>query len=361
MTTDEPSVRSSTRDRDTPRPTASPSSIDELATAYRDFHAEERPTLVVGSGTHQDIGFPVRAPEVVSTAGLDQLIAHEPEDLTLTVGAGVTLAQIDELLAPHGQTTALPETEPGATIGGVVSAARSGYRRHRFGPTRDRLLEVTVVTGDGRVVTGGARVVKNVSGYDLPRIVTGAFGAMGVVASVCLKLWPTQERRVTVDLDDADQARAIHRPLAVLETRDGVRLYAQGPDCGPASMLGNVVDEAHVWPELDGSADLVELRVRPSDVPAALERLPDGTRFVAQHGVGLIEADLGPQPDPDLRRWCESVGGSMVVVRRSGDSDAPGALDPWGTPPGALSLQRRLIAAFDPARLINRGRLPGRI
>ena len=338
-----------------------PGTIDEMATLYRALDSSETTTLVVGGGNHLGIGHPVLADAVVSTGGLDRVIDHQPEDLTLTVEAGVTLGSIEELLAPHRQTAALLETSPTATIGGVVAAGLSGYRRNRFGPTRDRVLEVTLVTGDGRVVTGGARVVKNVSGYDLPRLATGSFGGLGVIASVCLKLWPEPEAQATVRLDAVADAGRLHRPLAVLETEEGVWAYLQGPAAHVASAaeVGTKQSDGLTWPVLDGPGT-AEMRVPPSLVPEAVARLE--VPFIAQHGVGVVEF---ASEDADLltaaRGWCESVGGSLVVTSRSVPPDVISTFDPWGTPPPALALQRRLIAGFDPHRIVNRGRLPGGI
>ncbi|NIR39303.1 MAG: FAD-binding protein, partial [Gemmatimonadetes bacterium] len=93
-----------------------------------------------------------------------RVVDWQPDDLTVVVEAGVTVGTLESMLAERGQTALLPEWGPEATVGGVVAAGISGYRRARLGPTRDRVLEVTIVTGDGRVVRGGGRVVKNVSG-----------------------------------------------------------------------------------------------------------------------------------------------------------------------------------------------------
>lgn len=338
-----------------------PRDVAGMAELFRELDAERTSTIVVGGGTHLGIGNPVLAEASVSTEHLGSIIDHQPEDLTLTVEAGVTLGEIETLLGPHGQTAALPENQPAATVGGVVAAGVSGFRRNRFGPTRDRVLEVTVVTGDGRVVTGGARVVKNVSGYDLPRLVTGSFGALGVIVSVCLKLWPEPEARATVRLDAVTDADHLHRPIAVLETEEGAWVYLQGPasEVASAATVGVVQADDFTWPGFDGPGT-AEMRVPPALVGQAVEQLD--VPFIAQHGVGVVA--VGSE-DPEvllpLRAWCESVGGSLVVTSRSGPVDSPPRIDPWGTPPPAISLQRRLIAGFDPHRVINRGRLPGGI
>lgn len=343
--------------------TLAPGTVEDLAALYRDLDASGTTTMVLGGGTHLGIGYPVYPQVVVSTENLDTIVDHQPEDLTLTVEAGVTLGEIEDLLAPHRQSAVLPETNRDATIGGVVAAGISGYRRNRFGPTRDRLLEVTVVTGDGRLVTGGARVVKNVSGYDLPRLACGAFGGMGVVASVCLKLWPDPEAKAMISIDDFSAANELYRPLSVLETRRGVRAYVQGPaaEVAAASSVGDVESDEFVWPAF-GRPGAAEMRVPSSLTTEAVSRVPFDVPIIAQHGVGMVAvASEDPVLLHDLRTWCEAVGGALVVTSRSGAFDDVASLDPWGTPPAASALQRRLIAGFDPRRIINRGRLPGQI
>lgn len=246
-------------------------------------------------------------------------------------------------------------------MGGVVAAGLSGYRRARLGPTRDRMLEVDLVTGDGRRVRGGGRVVKNVTGYDLPRLATGSLGSLGVIASVCLKLWPLAERSVTVAVDDPARARSsVYRPLAVLETRSGGFVYLQGTGAeveAQVGRLGGSIVEGLVWPAVPAGDICLSLRVPPAQVGEAIRRLPPGP-FVAQHGVGEISlAPTGWDADQlhTLRTWSESLGGSLVRLR----GETPAGFDPWGSPPAGLAVQRRLMAAFDPARILNPGRMAG--
>src|SRR5690606_9106622 len=173
-------------------------------------------------------GYPVEPDLVISTASLTGIEDWEPDDLTVVVRAGTPVEELESRLAVGGQTAVLPEMAGAATVGGVVATASSSYRRLRYGPTRDRVLEVRAVTGDGRIVKGGGRVVKNVSGFDLPRLFTGSFGSLGVITSVCLKLWPLTEASATVAVDAPSAAAAVHRPLAVLETPRAVTVLLAG-------------------------------------------------------------------------------------------------------------------------------------
>lgn len=340
-------------------PTVAPASEEEMAAVMA--HATERalPVAIWGGGTHRSIGNESSPRLAVGTGALDTIMAWEPDDLTVVVGAGMTVDALEAALAERGQTAVLPERAAGATVGGVVAAAVSPYRRLRYGPTRDRLLEVRAVTGDGRIVKGGGRVVKNVSGYDLPRLYTGSLGSLGCITSVCLKLWPLTETAATVRCDDIERVGIVHRPLAVLETRKEVSVLLAGTKAevdDQARRLGGEMAAGLGYPQPPQGRMTWSIRVRPRHLADAVARLPPGADFVAQHGVG--EATFGIDDEshvPQLREWAEQVGGA--VVRLSG----AGAVDPWGTPPTALELQRRVVAAFDPGRILERGRLPGGI
>ncbi len=235
----------------------------------------------------------------------------------------------------------------------------SGYRRARYGPTRDRVLEVQVVTGDGRVVRGGGRVVKNVTGYDLPRLVVGSYGSLGVIVSCCLKLWPAPRAVATVTVDP-DQPIAIHRPLAVLQTRHAKMVYLGGTESEIRDQIarlgGESVNEL-VWPTLPETAWTFSLRLTPKRAAEIVPELPDSTDYIHQVGIGEIAiASSNLHGMAELRSLAEADGGALVVTQ-----GADTTFDPWGSPPSTRDLQRQLIAAFDPVRVINPGRLPGRI
>jgi glycolate oxidase FAD binding subunit len=222
------------------------------------------------------------------------------------------------------------------------------------------MLEVTLVTGDGRVIRAGGRVVKNVTGYDLPRLVVGAFGSLGVIVRVCLKLWPTPPARATVTIDDLAAAGQVARPMAVLDEAGTFRVYLWGTHeevASAAARLGGETVDGHRWPADPEGAYRWSVRVPPALTAEAVSRLPSGWRHLAIHGVGEVRAASEiADGAADLRAWAEQAGGALVVVSPPGGSDG---VDPWGKPPPGMDLQRRLIAQFDPARVINPGRLPG--
>ncbi len=346
-----------------------PTTVDALSEALAAASRERLRVLVWGGGEHQGIGYPVEADVVLVTSGLQRVVDWQPEDLTIVVEAGMAVAQLATLLDERGQSAVLPETPGNATVGGVVAAAASGWRRLGYGPTRDRVLEVVLITGDGRVVTGGGRVVKNVTGYDIPRLATGSLGALGVIASVCLKLWPTPTHTATIDVPDAAHAlAAAYRPLAVVETNHVSRVFVAGTAeelTGQAADLRSTAMPGLRWPEPLDRRYIFSLRVPAPEVAAAVERLHRITAdldYQAAHGVGEVKLGLDDMPLAaltDLRAWAEELGGALVTLAAPAGTGT--VFDPWGTPPATVDIQRRLKRSFDPAGVLNTGRLPGRI
>ncbi|VAV94607.1 hypothetical protein MNBD_ACTINO01-2414 [hydrothermal vent metagenome] len=299
----------------------------------------------------------------VVTSGLAEVIDYQPDDLTIVVGVGTTLGELEEVLAERDLSAILPENAPRRTIGGVVASGTSGYRRLGYGPIRDRVLEVTMVTGYGEVVRAGGRLVKNVTGYDLSRLATGSLGSLGIITSVCFKLWPVTSEKQTVIVEDAAAALlATYRPVAVLETDVGSKVYLQGDPTTIHDQVSRLRGDAvngFIWPDAVESPVRIALNVPPrSVVDAVVEvRSLETDWFVAQHGVGVIDIGMGTFDDEAvgfLRRWTENRGGSLVV-------SAPGltSAQRWGTPPSTIEIQRRMKNLFDPAGVCNPGVLPG--
>ncbi|MGI8516988.1 MAG: FAD-binding protein [Acidimicrobiia bacterium] len=339
--------------------TLHPGSIAEMAEALARATAKNRRTVIWGGGTHQGIGYRIDPDLVIFTDRLARVIDWEPDDLTVVVEGGVKVADLEALLATRGQTAVLPEDPGGGTVGGMMAAGISGYRRSRYGPTRDRVLEVQVVTGDGRIVKGGGRVVKNVTGYDLPRLVVGSFGSLGVIVSCCFKLWPVPHATATVTIEPG-RIVDVHRPLAMLSDRSSTKIYLGGTEAevrNQVTRLGGETQNELVWPALPHRAWAFSLRVPPQTAAGLLAGIPAEADFIHQVGVGEI-AISAPSSDgmAALRSEAEAAGGALIVTRAADDG-----FEPWGTPPPTLNLQSKLIAAFDPERVINPGRLPGRI
>ncbi len=169
----------------------SPWTTEGVATVARYANENRLAIEIVGAGTKRGWGNPVDADILLETAGLVGVREHSWQDLTATVGAGTTWAAMQKALAVHGQRVALdplwPET---ATVGGIIATNDSGALRLKYGSLRDLIIGMTIVLADGTVAKSGGKVVKNVAGYDLHKLMTGAFGTLGVIADVTFRLHP---------------------------------------------------------------------------------------------------------------------------------------------------------------------------
>lgn len=344
----------------------SPPSIEDAAEALAVAADSGVPVSFLGGGTHRRLGNPVEAAVVMTSRAMNRILHYEPDDLTVVVEPGVTLARLAGELAERRLTAVLPEAQPDATVGGVVATGRSGYRRLRYGPTRDRVLQVTAATGYGEVITGGSPVVKASTGYGLPRLFTGSLGSLGMIGPIRLKLWAEPIANATVVVDDPEAARRlVYRPTAVLGFGGISCVYLSGTaeEVGAqAEHLGGTPRDGLEWPSAPEEEHRLSLRVPARRTTEAVHRAQnlDAFSWVAQHGVGFVEAGYGrlaPDGFSAVRRWAESVGGSLVIEA------APDAtrveLGAWGKEPPSLGLQREVKRRFDPTGVCNPGILPG--
>jgi glycolate oxidase FAD binding subunit len=175
-----------------PRFVVEPGSEQELGKVLKLANAAGLTVIPRGGGTKLEWGNqPLSADVILSTARLNRVLEHAWADLTVSVEAGCTIAKLQETLAKHGQRLALDALwQKNATVGGVLSTNDSGALRLRFGSLRDLVIGVTVALADGTLASSGGKVVKNVAGYDLPKLMTGAFGTLGVITRAIFRLHP---------------------------------------------------------------------------------------------------------------------------------------------------------------------------
>ena len=293
-----------------------------LAGEVGNIHAG--PVVARGGATQLDVGGAVARSARVVRAPVG-IVEHVPAEMTVRVLAGTTVAELDAVLQERGHCVALPD-RPGSTVGGVLAVGRSGVRRLGWGPVRDAVLEVRYVSAEGKVVKGGGPTVKSVSGYDLPRLLVGSLGTLGIIGEAVLRTRPVpvceQWHRASQGADPFALRRALHRPAAVLWDGTSTWVLLDGHP-------RDVEDEAGVnGLQACAPTDVPALpRHRWSLPPAVLAGLPrDGNGpFVAEVGVGVVHRTVAQPP------------------RR--------------TAPELRALQRRIKQAFDPT-----GRLaPGRV
>jgi glycolate oxidase FAD binding subunit len=337
----------------------SPGSAAEVADALRAASAEARPVTTVGGGTRSRAGRPVEPGAALSTAALRQVIDHTPAELTATVEAGLPATELAERLAAAGQWWPQADIKPGSTVGGILATAASGRGRLRHGPVRDSLLEVVLVTGDGRIVTAGGRTVKGVAGYDIPRLAVGSHGTLGVITQVTLKLWPQPPARGWFAMEGSlDERLAIAacirheqwRPAAILLTPSRLTVDLVGSAADVTAPAGMTAGPAP--PEPTGSG-LLDIGVPPVALPTVVADLEQrGLPYVAEFGVGVCRVAISSSADRDtLRALAHAHAGHAVVIDGTDDVRS----DPWGEPPPGLAIMRRIKQAFDPAGILNPG------
>lgn len=365
-----------------------PTSLTELCEAVRDTPG---PIVATGAGTAADWGAPHAGDATpVSVTGLSGVIAHNPGDMTVSVGAGTPLADLQQVLAGSGQRVALDaaRVRRGATVGGLFATADAGPLALGFGTLRDLVIGVTVVLADGTVARSGGHVIKNVAGYDLAKLLHGAYGTFGVVGEIVLRLHPLPAATRTVALRVPDPAglpaagRAVtDTPVeaAALEWVDG-RLLAllEGTEAGVEGRASRLVDllgaDAEVLSTADADAawdahrDAVD--VRPDDravlrVGVAPTRLGDllggvvaelgaaGVTAAPATGVATFTVPADPVAVDAVHARVADLGGTSTLRARPSGSAVPA----WGPTPSSAVLLRSVAAAFDPDHRLGRGRL----
>ena len=215
-----------------------PRSIAELEQVVAWAVAEEKPLEVLGAGSKRGFGRPVDADLELVTSELAGIDMYEPAELVMSAGAGTPLAEIEAALAGKNQMLAFEPADYGAitggeaarqTIGGVFAANVSGPRRIAAGAARDHLLGLQLVTGHGQIVKTGGRVVKNVTGYDLCKLLTGSFGTLAVMSHLTFKVLPAPETSGTLLVARADEASAIEVACRAMGTAFDVSAAAVLP------------------------------------------------------------------------------------------------------------------------------------
>jgi len=384
-----------------------PASVAEAERIMQAAASDGRTLAFAGGGTELGYGNPPeRIDTLVRTDRLNAIVEYAPADMIVTVEAGLTLAQLQATLAPHGQRLALdPPVPERATLGGLIATNAFGPLRARFGTLRDLIVGITIVRADGTRARGGGKVVKNVAGFDLPKLMVGALGTLGMIATATFKLHPLPETsrwlRVVVptargvgEFCAALVARRLE-PSAVLAFRTGRAFemgvlfegFAAGVDDQSAALAaladartysideapGDIIPRAHERVRRYGS-----VRLRLSAAPTEIERLTEealvplegafedsyavlyptlGTAFVSGEPG---EAASFARSVLAARAALESCGGNLVVVEMPARAFG-GLLDRFGELPESCLLLVRRKESVDTERRLNRGRFLGGI
>ncbi|HEX2665334.1 MAG TPA: FAD-binding oxidoreductase [Candidatus Acidoferrum sp.] len=393
-----------------------PATEEQLATALR--LADESKLAVIPSGGGTKLGWgnaASRADLMLSTRRLNRILEHAWADLTVTVEAGCTIETLQQTLARHGQRLALDPLWPGkATVGGILSTNDSGALRLRFGALRDLIIGVTIALADGTLASSGGKVVKNVAGYDLPKLVTGAFGTLGVITRAVFRLHPLprlsrsfaisasnpeEAQKIVLAIQDSELAPVALQSHFSAETSPVIDILFEGTEAGldaQANQLGALCRSArsslaqvHSEPrsasnpnarscsspwnarqDLWSFSNPAENAIaKVSALPADLARSTELIRHAAESsranwrllvyatGLGWLRvagpADALNRALTLLRADFEKMGGSLAVLHRPPNMQT---FDAWGLSGDSLPLMRAVKSRLDPSGTLNPGR-----
>lgn len=387
-----------------------PSSEEEAASAVAAAAAAGRRLTIRGGGTRTGLGRPVPADAILSAAKLSGIVFHAPSEMVICAGAGTPLADVEAALAAHGQQLAFEPMDHRAllastgtpTIGAVASANVSGPRRISGGAARDSLIGIRLVNGNGEIVKSGGRVMKNVTGLDLVKLVSGAHGTLGFLTEVTFKVLPRAEQAATLvihDLDDATAIAALSGALGSPFEPTGAAHLPSGMDWSGARTLirvegfadsvtyrlgeiGKLVAAGRQTERIDGTdSDALWRNVRDAayladphsdavwristapargpEVTAAIGRQLPGARWFYDWGGGLVWLSTLAAGDAGaaiIRAAVARVGGHATLVRAP---DAVRAAVPVFQPldPVSMRLTQGIKASFDPKGVFEPGRM----
>src|SRR5258705_3110687 len=373
-----------------------PGSEQELGKVLKLANAAGLAVIPRGGGTKLEWGnSAVRGDVILSTARLNRVLEHPWADLTVSVEAGCTIANLQEALAKHGQRLALDALRPkSATVGGVLSTNDSGALRLRFGSLRDLVIGVTVALADGTLASSGGKVVKNVAGYDLPKLMTGAFGTLGVITRAIFRLHPLPKETRTIScvtsnaveaqqlVDAIQNSKLAHSALQIYwgaGIQPRVDVLFEGTDVGLAAqvqqataMMGAATIGGagrDVWDlrqeicsagKGGGEFAVAKFAILPADLAFSLETIALLCRGELRWGVVVQATGIGwvrlkgavagvDSVLRQLRSDLEGRGGSLVLARTAGAS----AFEAWGNAGDALPLMKAVKRQFDPLGTLN--------
>jgi glycolate oxidase FAD binding subunit len=369
-----------------------PASTEEIAAVLRYANRNSITVAPYGGGTKQSWGRPIHPSLILHTHRLGTVREHTWQDMTCTVQAGCIWSSMQRSLAEHGQFVALDPLWPDrATIGGIAATNDSGSLRLRYGSLRDLIIGMTIVLADGTIARTGGKVVKNVAGYDLHKLMTGAFGTLGIITEITFRLHsiPRHVQSFTIPSAGVEPLGQLlmkildsHLSTQSLQLRSGnsgfaldVRL-ATLPDvirdqASSLSKLARSVQleasdaDSDVWNARQKHFDqtecfVVKATMLPSDISpiAATIRTLGGTSVTQATGImtASIPAAASSQLE-HLRVKLEAIGGSLTVLHHPAQANPVASTVPSDT----LTLMRELKHRFDPNRILNPGRFVGGI
>lgn len=378
-----------------PRAVVEPRDRTELAAIIGELYAGDRAFAFVGGGTELELGNAPRALDtVVRTTGCNRVIDYAPEDQTITVEAGMTIATLRSVLAEHGQFFAIDVADAErSTVGGVIATNRYGRRRTRYGSIKDSIVGIEIVRPDGTVAHGGGKVVKNVAGFDIPKLMVGALGSLGAISAATFRVHPIDRECGAVvfrALDIAGVMQVSEAIVAAALVPTSIVAYdaADAYDCvvtfegfargveAQVRSAAAIAEHLKVACAVLGASEREPYELRERSVratapwrvvigaaPQALgkflaSRAADGARTVFYPFLGAAFVATDDLDASTISRWRSELRGGTVILHAM-PLQARKTLDAWGPPPAAIAIMRRLKANFDPKGLCNPGRFVG--
>lgn len=393
-------------DGEVPAAVLEPTTPEQLAAALAWASSHRATTVVYGGGSKLGWGrAPRRIDLGIRTTRLDRILAHRHGDLTATIQSGARLVDVNQQLAREGQWLPVDSAFDAATIGGIVSTNDAGPLRARYGTPRDLVIGMSLALTDGRLTKSGGHVVKNVAGYDLGRLMSGACGCLAALVDVTVKLLPLPAASQTLVVSYGDSAALASAVVRLADSqleptafdlcldfaagsvsRHLLVRFATSPESARLQtaaarllLVGETrvvegAEEAQVWrhqvdrPWEDGRA-VIRLSWLPAALAGTLSRIEGvlaqtqaqsvrvhARASVATGVVSLVAADDAVERLVHQLRAAGSGVANVVVLRQS--AALKSRLDPWGDPPRAAAVMNALKQSFDPAGILNAGRGP---
>ncbi len=386
-----------------------PPTITSLAAIVKEAHQHKWRMLICGNGSKLDWGGLTKDIQlVVSTQKCASIIEHAVGDLTVTVEAGMKLQDLQEQLGKHQQFLAIDPAYPqAATIGGIIATADTGSWRQRYGGIRDMLLGISFIRADGEIAKAGGRVVKNVAGYDLMKLFTGAYGTLGIISQATFRTYPIPPDSKTLLLTgtatDIAQVSQIIRnsgltptaldllSTAIIKCLDlgenlGLAVRFQSIAASVTQQAAQIQDlaqqyhltvnsyqdreETELWQKLakriytsDDKNDIIcKLGILPNTAVKLMQQLNDETGAIIHAGSGVGQLHLRNEAVAEiikLRSLCQQHRGFLTVL--SAPSNIKQKIDIWGYTGNALDTMKKIKYQFDPQNILNPSRFVGNI
>ncbi len=381
-----------------------PKNEEEIAEIVHEHAREKKPLRILGGGTRQGLGHAVDG-RSISTLKLNGITLYEPASLTMVVKAGTPLKTIEKALAKQGQHLPFEPAdyrvllgsrgEP--TIGGLVACAISGPRRIQAGALRDSLIGVRFINGEGDIIKSGGRVMKNVTGYDLVKLLAGSYGTLGILSELSFKLLPAPERVANIEIENLDDEKAVEAMSIALGSPFDVSAAAHFKtkktgttmirlegfkqsvlyrseqlkqlldEFGKTKIVADQSKVKSKWSDIrdvtsfgDKRGAVWRLSLKPSDSPAVVAVIREAHELEAIYDWGgglvwLLMPALKDSGEKAVRQAVNKVGGHATLIRQVAKENVGNIFHPQSS--AVQHLSRALRMKFDPHSILNHGRM----